>query len=323
MAVLRNPLSEITSRKHEDLLNGLSSYPKRIPSKYFYDDRGSRIFSRITELAEYYPTRCEDEILMQQSKTILELCPADKPLNVIELGAGDGRKTCHILEAGRMNGRQITYRPVDISAQALKDLTERIHHAVPGMTVDAYQIDMEKSMPRLPVRKGECNLVLYLGSSIGNYDEGEQKEFLDQLRHVLNPGDFALIGFDLKKDPKVLRPAYDDAEGVTREFNMNLLRRLNREFEATFDEKNFRHLASYNPGTGAMESWLISQKEQTVALKALGVQIILEAYEGIHVETSWKFSRREIRSLAMISGFRQLRSFYDEHHWFVDELWEV
>jgi dimethylhistidine N-methyltransferase len=323
MAVLGNSLGEVSPRSYDDLLKGLSSHPKRIPSKYFYDDRGSRIFARITELEEYYPTRCEDEILSHQAKMILELCDSEKPLNIVELGAGDGRKTIHLLRAGVKHRREVTYRPVDISPQALKDLSVRLKNAVPEMKIEPCQIDLERGMENLPLEYEACNLILFLGSSIGNYDEGEQRDFLLQLREAMNPGDFALIGFDLKKDPRVLKRAYDDHKGVTREFNMNLLRRLNREIEADFDEKHFRHLASYNPGTGAMESWLISQKEQTVRLRALGAQLTLEAFEGIHVETSWKFSRQEIRSMAIATGFNQLRSFYDGHYWFVDELWEA
>lgn len=323
MAILGNQIGEDSPRSYDDLLKGFSSHPKRIPSKYFYDDHGSRIFARITELEDYYPTRCEDEILSHQAKMILELCEAGRPINIVELGAGDGRKTTHLLRAAVKSQRHVTYRPVDISLQALKDLTSRLNETVPDMKIDPRQIDLENDMENLPLEEDACNLVLYLGSSIGNYDNSEQRDFLLQLREVLNPGDYALIGFDLKKDPRVLRRAYDDREGVTREFNMNLLRRLNREFEADFEEKHFKHLASYNPGTGSMESWLISQKEQTVHLRALGAQLTLEAFEGIHVETSWKFSRQEIRSLAIGTGFKQLRSFYDDHHWFVDELWEA
>lgn len=316
------PLSPSTG-SYEDLLKNLSSHPKRIPSKYFYDDRGSRIFARITELEEYYPTRCEDEILTHQSKMILELCDPERPLNIIELGAGDGRKTVHLLRAGAKHRRDVTYRPADISSQALKDLTSRLQTAVPEIKVEPCQLDLERGMDNLPMAPEACNLILFLGSSIGNYDEGEQRDLLSGMHEAMRPGDFVLIGFDLKKDPRVLRRAYDDRDGVTREFNMNLLRRLNREFEADFDEKSFRHMASYNPGTGAMESWLISQKEQTVHLRALGAQLTLEAFEGIHVETSWKFSRQEIRSLAIAAGFKQSRAFYDDHYWFVDELWEA
>jgi dimethylhistidine N-methyltransferase len=323
LAVFGNSLGKISPRSYDDLLKGLSSHPKRIPSKYFYDDRGSRIFARITELEEYYPTHCEDEILSHQAKTILEFCDSTKPLNIVELGAGDGRKTIHLLRAGVKHPHQVTYRPVDISLQALRDLSMRFKSAVPKMKINPCQIDLEQGVNNLPIEEEVCNLILFLGSSIGNYDESEQRDFLLRLREMMNPGDFVLLGFDLKKDPRVLRRAYDDRHGVTREFNMNLLRRLNREIDADFDEKHFRHLASYNPGTGAMESWLISQKEQTVHLNALGAQLTLEAFEGIHVETSWKFSRQEIRSLAIVSGFEQLHSFYDAHYWFVDELWEA
>jgi len=135
------------------------------------------------------------------------------------------------------------------------------------------------------------------------------------------PGDYLCVGFDLKKDPHILIAAYDDPEGVTREFNLNLLRRFNRELDANFDEGAFEHVAAYNPATGSMESWLISQKEQTVSLPKLRRTLHLDAFEGIQVETSWKFSRREIQGLARATGFIQVRGFFDKSRWFVDELW--
>ena len=205
--------------------------------------------------------------------------------------------------------------------QALNDLQERMRTSCPGVQVLPCQLDMEHDFRKLPIDSHERNLLLYLGSSLGNFTLAEQRSFLAKLKTYMQAGDFLLIGFDLKKDPGALLRAYDDPQGITREFNMNLLRRLNRELEADFSEDRFNHMATYNPATGSMESWLVSQEEQTVHLRGLDLQVHLDAYEGIHVETSWKFSPREIRHLARQTGFNRVASFFDHRAYFSDELW--
>jgi L-histidine N-alpha-methyltransferase len=306
-----------------DLTEALEAKPRRIPSKYFYDDRGSRIFAHITELESYYPARCEQEILQKYSQKLLRALHVSRKLNIIELGAGDGRKIGPLLQAARARFKHCTYRPVDISSQALHDAQLRLAPQVPGLTITPCRLDMEKNLRHLPLDRSAQNLVLFLGSTIGNFTPEDQLAFLRQLRQVMFDGDFLCVGFDLKKDPHILQQAYDDPEGVTREFNMNLLRRLNRELDADFDEGAFAHLASYNPSTGAMESWLVSQREQTVNLLKLHREIHLDAFEGIQVETSWKFSPSEIRALGKAAGFQSSREFFDKNRWFVDALWTV
>jgi dimethylhistidine N-methyltransferase len=308
-------------RPLRDLTAGLDSRPRRIPSKYFYDDQGSRLFAHITDLDEYYPTRCEQEILREQSQILLQSIRAEEPLNIVELGAGDGRKIGPLLEASRERFARVTYRPVDISVQALQDLRGRLRKQIPDLQVEPCLLDIEKNLAKLPLNREGTNLILFLGSSIGNFTPQEQRKFLQDLRGVMHKRDFLCVGFDLKKDPHIMLKAYNDSEGVTREFNLNLLRRFNRELGADFDERAFEHVASYNPATGAMESWLVSQKEQTVSLPKIHRTLHLDAFEGIQVETSWKFSLREIRALAKATGFTQVRSLYDHSGWFVDEVW--
>lgn len=308
-------------RLMQDLADGLDSHPRKIPSKYFYDDEGSKLFSHITELKEYYPTRCEQEILREQSEALLNAMPEREPLTIVELGAGDGRKVGPLLAAAQRRFRQVIYRPVDISEQALKDVSERLHSRSPGLLVQPCLLDIQNHLAHLPLEMEGVNLILFLGSSIGNFNPAEQRRFLCELRAIMRPGDHSCIGFDLKKDPRILQRAYDDSEGVTREFNLNLLRRFNRELGADFNEQQFEHIAAYNPATGAMESWLVSRTEQTVSLPKLERTLHLDAFEGIQVETSWKFSRREIALLAAGTGFRPVRSFADQSGWFVDELW--
>ncbi|MBX3022113.1 MAG: L-histidine N(alpha)-methyltransferase [Bdellovibrionales bacterium] len=321
MAVFRYPLSTLEKHPHYDLMQALDERPRRIPSKYFYDDRGSRLFERITDLEEYYPTACESEILHRHARDILTDCGVPKYLNLVELGAGDGRKTLHLLKAARDKGVAVNYRPVDISAQALDDLQARLHESLPDLRIEPAVMDIEREFEKLPIDPKERNLVLYLGSSLGNFTPDEQRVFLDSLCEKLHSGDRLLLGLDLKKDPAVLQKAYDDSKGVTRAFNMNLLERLNREVHADFNPNRFKHVAVYNPSTGAMESWLLSLEEQSVHLRNLNMSLHLDAFEAIHTETSWKFSPRDIKALAHTTGFTRLASFTDYRGYFCDELW--
>lgn len=318
MKVLERPFRK---SEHEDLVLGLGSNPKSIPSKYFYDDRGSEIFSRIMDLPEYYPSRCEKEILNEQADAILDALGPLPSLRITELGAGDGRKVLPLLRRARERVKDLVYCPIDISESALRSLTEFLRAGVPGLRIEPRRLDLETAWADLPVARDRSNLILYLGSTLGNFEPQGQRDFMRRLRSRLRPGDHALIGFDLKKNHRLLQKAYDDEAGVTREFNMNLLRRINRELHADFDESAFDHLASYNPFSGSMESWLVSRKEQTVNLAKAGLRIQLRAHEGIHVETSWKFSIAEISSLALLSGFESVRRFYDQRRWFADDLW--
>lgn len=305
----------------KDLVDGLDSRPRKIPSKYFYDDQGSRLFAQITELEEYYPTRCEKEILFHQSQALLDALTANNCLNIIELGAGDGRKIGPLLRAATERFERLTYRPVDISLQALNDARARLLGELPGLAVEPCLLDIEKDIPELPFDRTCINLILFLGSSIGNFTPPLQRSFLKQLRAVMGAHDYLCVGFDLEKAPHILINAYDDSGGVTREFNLNLLRRFNRELGADFNEKAFKHIAVHNSTTGAMESWLVSQKKQTVTLPKIHRTLHLDALEGIQVETSWKFSTREIKALARACGFIQVQSFYNKSRWFVDDLW--
>lgn len=320
MAVLKHSARPI-NEKFEDLLAGLHERPRRIPTKYFYDDEGTRLFERITELEDYYPTRCEQEILRCQSRDILIAAGSPRRLNIIELGAGDGHKTLGLLDEARLNAEDVVYRPVDISQQALRDLVARLSTEGNDIRIEPAVLDLEHDLSRLPIADDRRNLVLYLGSSIGNFLPHGQRHFLSEVRGLLRSGDLLLTGFDLKKDASILRRAYDDRGGVTRRFNMNLLHRLNREVGSDFREDRFSHQATYNPATGAMESWLISREDQSVHIPELDFEMRLDAFEAIHVETSWKFSPREIRDLARVCGFSRVASFFDHRGWFVDELW--
>jgi dimethylhistidine N-methyltransferase len=305
-----------------DLARGLEQSPKSIPSLYFYDPRGSALFQQITELDEYYLTRCEREILAEHRRSVSELL-GPGPLRLVEFGAGDGVKTEILLEALAAGTEPIEYVPVDICAEILTVLADRLakRFSPTRLIVRPVVGDHREALAELRRAGGTRNLAVFLGSSIGNMHPGEARAFFRRVRQAMQPGDCFLIGFDLKKDPEVLRRAYDDSRGVTREFNLNLLDRLNRELDAEFDRRQFLHQALYNPAAGRMESWLLSRRTQRVYVGGLDRHFALEPWEGIHVECSYKYDQREIKSLARGAGFRPLRHFHDARQYFVDSLW--
>ncbi len=253
-----------------DVLEGLSRRPKSIPSKYFYDRRGSEIFQQITTLEEYYPTRCELEILnASKDELARKLCP--RPFRLIELGTGDGRKTEILIEHFAHRGLEFEYVPVDICRQSVEHVAGKLEHsgAAAGLRVHGIVADYFDALRLLSHRSAERNLVLFLGSNIGNFNMSEARHFLESVRESINPGDYVLAGFDLKKDPDLLHRAYSDRQGVTSEFNYNLLDRVNNELGADFDRDRFVHHASYNVVQGCMESWLISTQRQEVCFRSL------------------------------------------------------
>lgn len=309
-----------------DVLEGLSKTPKSIPSVYFYDDVGSRLFQEITELDEYYLTRCEQEILETHGGRIAEIVSAG-PFRVVELGAGDGRKTATLLDQLLDGGRSVDceYVPIDICKQSVRELTESLAHRTADgrFRVRGIAAEYFEGLAMLARQAAQRNLVLFLGSSIGNFSRPEAHEFFHSLRKQLRPGDFALIGFDLLKDPETLRRAYDDSAGVTRQFNLNLLDRINRELGGTFDRRRFEHRAVFNADRRCMESWLVSRLDQQVAVETLGREFAFDAGEGMHVESSHKYEPAEIAAFAAESGFAVQCNFFDARRYFVDSLWRA
>jgi dimethylhistidine N-methyltransferase len=323
----------------QDLLAGLSAYPKRISSRYFYDERGSRLFRAIMQLDEYYLTRCEYEILSEHKAAMLKLFQS-KPLEarpegeepvmtddnyfeLIEFGAGDGLKVKLLLSHFLQQQAHFKYIPIDISADALNGLIADLKQTFPQLETEGMQDEYFKALHFLKTRSNVRKVVLFLGANIGNFNEAEAVRFLSDLRASLLPDDLLMIGFDLKKDPNRIRAAYNDASGVTRDFNLNLLRRINREFRADFDLNHFQHEPSYDPSSGEARSYLISTRVQTVRIPALQAAFQFDAWEPIHVEISRKYDLKTITRLAEQSGFRILKHFFDQQHFFVDSLWQV
>lgn len=305
----------------EDVRAGLSTRSKSIPSKYLYDDAGSQLFLQITELDEYYLTRCEREILLRYGGEIARLL-GTQLLHVVELGAGDGDKTFLLLDALLRQPTPVHYSPFDICAESLHALAAKTQRLFPDAEVTALHGDITRDLHLLANGvRGSRLLVLFLGSSIGNSTEAEAREFLRRLRRQLRPGDAVLIGFDLRKDHDVLMAAYSDSLGVTRDFNLNLLRRLNRELGADFDVDSFSHLARYDTSMHAMESLLVSARHHTVRVADLDIEVRFQRDEPIHTEWSHKYDRDQLAIWAADAGFRQAAGFEDSLGYFRDELW--
>ena len=309
-----------SSRFLRDVFQGLARPGKAIPSLWFYDARGSEIFQRIMALDGYYPTRIEHEILARHGSEIV--APFfGRGCTVVDLGAGDGTKTRLLLEPLSLRSPRFGYAPIDISGAALADVSARMAAAFPRLRVTPVEAEYFDGLRALQGREPGALLVLFLGSNIGNLERGEAIAFLRSLRAALRPGDHVLVGFDLLKDVGALRAAYDDPEGVTAEFNLNLLDRMNRELGADFDLEAFEHRATFDPVRPAMESWLSSRRRQRVWIA--GRPFDFEAGETIHTEISCKYREEDPSAFAVEAGFSEIGQFHDRRGWFVDALWRV
>jgi dimethylhistidine N-methyltransferase len=307
-----------------DVIAGLSKTPKAIPSKYFYDARGSRLFRQIMELPEYYLTGCELEIFRTHGPHIAALISRG-PFRLVELGVGDGLKTDVLVRQLLALGADFDFVPIDICAESVRGVTDSFRRMLPqiGFRIQGVVGDYLDGLDRLERHGERHNVVMLLGSNIGNFAENEAQRFLRAVRRTLQPGDFLLIGFDLKKELSVIWRAYNDSKGVTREFNFNLLDRMNRDLRADFDRSRFQHYAPYNLAAGCMESWLVSRVPQTVHVGASDQRFYFDAWEGIAVERSHKYSLDDIESLAAATGFSVEEHFLDRRRYFADSLWRA
>ena len=297
----------------------LETGQKELPSKYFYDATGSALFEVICQLPEYGLTRAEERLLSRHAKEVVELLPG--PIVVAELGSGTGKKTRFVLEA--LCRRQPTsYYPIEISPSALA-MCERELRDIHCISIVGFESEYLNGLLEVAARREEREhlLVLFLGSTIGNFDGDASLEFLRRLRSILQEGDALLLGADLEKPVEALVAAYDDELGVTAAFNRNLLVRINRELEADFDIGQFEHLALYNGETGSIEMHLRSLKEQQVKIGMAGLTVSLAFGETIWTETSHKYSHRELLRMARQTGFRCEAQWVDREWPFVDSLW--
>jgi L-histidine N-alpha-methyltransferase len=307
---------------------GLTSRPKRLPAWLFYDEEGSRLFDAITELPEYYLTRTERGILAANAAAMIAQAAGEgrmhAPLRIVELGAGSADKTRLLLKAATELQGTVVYEPVDVSASALEVARERIEREIDGVTVMPRVMDYTHGNgsrlhlgPHLgPVGGRERRLVVYIGSSIGNFEPHQAAKLLRRVRAGLETGDSFLMGVDLAKDDSILLAAYDDAAGVTAAFNRNLLVRLNRELDAEFEPESFAHCALWNEAQSRIEMHLRSRAAQRVPLGALGLTADFAAGESIHTENSYKYRPGQAEALLAEAGFRTEATWTDARGWF-------
>lgn len=307
----------------EEIICGLQADPKYLPSKYFYDDEGSRLFQEIMQLPEYYLTNSEFEIFTNHRETIFQTFNStEETYDLIELGAGDGTKTAVLVDYFLQQSPPFHYVPIDISAQALTELHTNFSEQFKQLAIEPKLGDYFHILENFALTHDKKKLILFLGSNIGNFSERQALDFFKKLRRSMSPQDRLLTGFDLHKNPKTILNAYDDSQGITAKFNLNLLKNINRELEADFDLEEFTHYASYHPLECAARSFLISRKQQTVTLQALELEVNFGKWEPIYMEVSQKYRPETIEQLAEASGFGVVENFYDNNRFFVDSLWQ-
>lgn len=305
----------------EDVLTGLRAKEKYLNSKYFYDKRGDELFQNIMASDEYYPTRCEMEIFTQQTNELAEVfINHSNNFDVVELGAGDATKSFHLLNAFVESKVSFTYFPVDISGNVINMLQQQLPKKLPSLQVLGLNGEYFNMLEKAKTLSGKMKVVLFLGSNIGNVPLDKASQFCKSLRQHLSPGDLVLIGFDLKKDPNVVLAAYNDKAGYTRNFNLNLLARINEELHGDFLIENFQHYPTYDPSTGACKSYLVSTKDQTVNIA--DESFCFTQGEVIFMEISQKYTVEQTDALAKESGFIPVKHFFDSKGWFLDAVWQ-
>jgi L-histidine N-alpha-methyltransferase len=312
--VKRDPLAGLA----EDVRKGLSAQPKRFLPKYFYDELGSQLFEAICLLPEYYLTRAENEILKRYSDEIARSLKGE--ITLLEMGSGSASKTRLIIEALLRRQPELLFMPVDISATALESSSRILLQSYPKLKIEAYAADYFAGLAELGKKPRPRTLALFLGSNISNFDRDEALRFLRAMRSVLHNDDALLLGVDLKKDPRILEAAYNDALGVTSAFNLNVLARINRELGGTFDLRKFRHRAFYNEAAGRIEIYIESLFKQQVRIEKLDLQVEFAPGEMIHTENSYKYDMTGIAQLAASTGFELSHTWTDSQERFSSNL---
>lgn len=305
----------------QDVHDGLTSVPKKLSSKYFYDAAGDELFRKIMDLPEYYLTRSEAEIFKNQSEKIIQKLAVRTNIlfEVIELGAGDGAKTIQLLSVLASAQFQFEYIPLDISGNVLKILKDKINRVLPSVNVHPVEGDYFQSLKDLK-QNHHPKVILFLGSSIGNLTDAAAADFINSLCEGLNTGDKLLLGVDLIKPVEIILPAYNDRKGITKEFNLNLLRRINRELDGNFDIDSFSHHPEYTEEEGIAKSFLCSDKDQTVHIAANGASYSFTEGEKIHTEISRKYNDDIIEKIIENTGLEIVEKFMDEKEYFADYL---
>ena len=312
---IKRPLLDSNFKK--EVFEGLSGYPKFLSSKYFYDKKGDKLFQQIMAMPEYYLTRAEYEILSIHTKVIAEyFMGQEKGFDFIELGAGDGHKTKVLLKHLLENNIHFSYKPIDISQNAIDNLSKKLSKEMPQLEVDAERGEYFEVLKRLKNHNTRKKAIVLLGSNIGNLPHPRAIEFLKKLKDCLEKDDVLFMGFDQKKNPQTILDAYNDATGITAAFNKNILRRINTELGGNFPLEKFTHWETYNPETGTAKSFLVATKALQVRIEQIDLSINFDQWETIHTEISQKYDYKTVAWLANEAGLEIETSFTDSRNYF-------
>ncbi|HSJ12436.1 MAG TPA: L-histidine N(alpha)-methyltransferase [Gillisia sp.] len=306
----------------EDCYKGLTSYPKYLLSKYIYDKKGDKLFQDIMELPEYYLTRCEYDILEKHAAGIARQMDGEDGFDLIELGAGDGKKTKVLLRQLVDQKINFSYLPVDISENVLLELQASLQKEIPQIDVKIQQGTYFKTLEKLADYNTRKKVIMMLGSNIGNLLHKDAIDFLTHISAAMSRKDMLFMGFDQKKHPQVILDAYNDATGVTAAFNKNHLERINTELGGNFNLDTFLHWETYDPETGTAKSFLVSKLDQTVAIESLGLEVHFDAWETIHTEISQKYDDQVVNWLADQANLAVIKAFTDKKGYFKNYIFQ-
>lgn len=318
-----NTISTLERQFQEEIYLGLTDFPKHLSSKYFYDEKGDLLFQEITNMPEYYLTKCEFQILESYKEELIKHFTNDvEKFNLIELGAGDGKKTKILLKHFVRQGVSFKYLPIDISRHALEELEATIKSEIPEVPVTTLQGTYFEVLENLYDIQGGRKVILFLGSNIGNFQHPEAIQFLRKIQNLMAEDDLFFVGFDKKKHPRTILNAYSDSAGITAAFNKNILTRINSELNGNFDLDKFMHWESYDPETGTAKSYLVSKETQRVSIKDLNLVVDFNAWETIHTEISQKYDDKMVSWLAEEAGLEIDRSYSDSRNNFTNYLFK-
>ncbi|WP_373060162.1 L-histidine N(alpha)-methyltransferase [Zunongwangia sp. H14] len=307
----------------EDVRKGLTVYPKYLLSKYIYDQKGDKLFQQIMDMPEYYLTRSEFEILRKNTQAISEIFNGKDGFDLIELGAGDGKKTKLLLRYLNQENINFSYLPIDISPSVLQELVTSLKEELPTVEVKAQRGTYFKTLQKLSNYNSRKKVIIVLGSNIGNLHHKDAIDFLKNIRYAMEQEDILFMGFDQKKSPQKILDAYSDSEGITEAFNKNLLIRINSELDANFKTDSFLHWETYDPESGTAKSFLVSKLNQKVKIKALNLEVQFHAWETIHTEISQKYDDKVVNWLAREAGLQVETSFTDKEKYYKNYIFKI
>ncbi|ACB50393.1 putative UCP018005 [Crocosphaera subtropica ATCC 51142] len=306
-------VNKLNNSLGQDVKEGLTQCPKKIPSKYFYDDQGSQLFEQICELPEYYPTRTEASILRQYAEEIAQITGN---CELVELGSGSSTKTRLLLDAYDQQNDLFKYMPIDVSAGILKESAIQLQQEYSSLKIQGLVGTYDQALTQLKSTSWSARMIFFLGSSIGNFSETDYDNFLNKIAKVLEKGDYFLLGVDLQKPRSILEAAYNDSQGVTAAFNLNMLSHLNHKFQGNFDLNCFKHQAIYNEEKHQIEMYLESETEQRITFKNLDLTVNLERKEKILTEISRKFDVEQTKHKLASKQLKPVKVFTDKNQWF-------